>query len=451
MRKSDEELLKTLKNNPELLEQVKALKASGKSNDAKRYDSNRKVLYKGEFERFNPHRYQYSWTDNKNKRHVVYADDLDALRRKERQIQKDIEEGIQTNDADNITVGMMWNAYMESKEKALRDKSKESYTSAYNSNIKPYLEIAKVRELHYSDIVKFYSTLLKKKNSTYNQMKLVNSILNSIFELCIRNQYLTVNPCKGALASIKDACRKTEKKEALTVEQEENLLQFISENGFYKHWLPFITVELLTGMRISELCGLSWSEVDFENNQIVLEHQLQKYKAPNDESQSLHLCDAKTEAGERIIPLFPDAKIALLNAKEFQTEFNIHPVSITGIVNGKKKTVSDFCFIKTNGMPFSKDEVNHSLRRIRDAYNKQEQERADAEGREPILLDKPLSSHVLRHTFSTRLAEADVNMKVHQEIMGHENIKTTMNIYTDAQPKKIHEEVEKAIDKMKLN
>ena len=48
-----------------------------------------------------------------------------------------------------------------------------------------------------------------------------------------------------------------------------------------------------------------------------------------------------------------------------------------------------------------------------------------------VLLPK-FSCHILRHTFTTRLCEAGVNVKVIQDVLGHSDISTTMNIYADA-------------------
>lgn len=144
-----------------------------------------------------------------------------------------------------------------------------------------------------------------------------------------------------------------------------------------------------------------------------------------------------------MIVMVPDVRAALLKEKEFQEELELKSVPIKGCVDGKSVIVKDFVFLKTTGFPYCKDEVNHSLRRIKDTYNKQETEKAITEKREPVLI-KQLSSHIMRHTFSTRCVESDMNIKVVQSIMGHEDIKTTMNIYTDVKDDKIHKEFEKA-------
>lgn len=65
------------------------------------------------------------------------------------------------------------------------------------------------------------------------------------------------------------------------------------------------------------------------------------------------------------------------------------------------------------------------------AYNEAELEKAEKEKREPQLLP-PFSCHNLRHTFCTRLCENETNLKIIQDIMGHRDISTTMEIYAEA-------------------
>ena len=75
--------------------------------------------------------------------------------------------------------------------------------------------------------------------------------------------------------------------------------------------------------------------------------------------------------------------------------------------------------------------VNDTIRRICKNYNAEEALNAKKEKREPILLPD-FSCHHLRHTFCTRLCETETNLKVIQDIMGHKDIQTTMNIYAEA-------------------
>ena len=90
----------------------------------------------------------------------------------------------------------------------------------------------------------------------------------------------------------------------------------------------------------------------------------------------------------------------------------------------------DFIFVNRNGEVQHQGTLNKALKRIMRDCNDQVLLENDLES-EPTLLPN-FSCHVLRHTFATRICEAGVNLKVIQDILGHVDISTTMNIYVDA-------------------
>lgn len=81
------------------------------------------------------------------------------------------------------------------------------------------------------------------------------------------------------------------------------------------------------------------------------------------------------------------------------------------------------------------------LKRIFDHYNSAEILQAKKEKREPVILPR-FSCHVLRHTFATRLCEAESNLKVIQSVMGHKSVETTMDIYAEATNRRKQESFE---------
>ena len=92
---------------------------------------------------------------------------------------------------------------------------------------------------------------------------------------------------------------------------------------------------------------------------------------------------------------------------------------------------SNFVFQNRYGEMLTPHVVNRAIERIIRDCNQTEVERAKQECREPVLLPH-FSVHNLRHTFCTRLCENETNLKIIQEIMGHRNIKTTMDVYNEA-------------------
>ena len=88
---------------------------------------------------------------------------------------------------------------------------------------------------------------------------------------------------------------------------------------------------------------------------------------------------------------------------------------------------TDFIFINRFGSVQHQGTLNKALRRIIRDCNEDQLARGM---KEPVLLPK-FSCHSLRHTFTTRLVEEGVNIKVVQDVLGHKDVATTLNIYTD--------------------
>lgn len=99
---------------------------------------------------------------------------------------------------------------------------------------------------------------------------------------------------------------------------------------------------------------------------------------------------------------------------------------------GTKCTVTidgytDFIFINRFGGTQHQGTLNKALRRIIRDCNGMQLEKKE---KESVLLP-PFSCHSLRHTFTTRMVESGVNVKVVQEVLGHKDVSTTLDIYTD--------------------
>ena len=128
----------------------------------------------------------------------------------------------------------------------------------------------------------------------------------------------------------------------------------------------------------------------------------------------------KTPAGNRQVPMLDFVKEAFLMEKERQEMFDLH---CEIIIDG----YSDFIFINRFGQTQHQSTLNKAIRRIiRDCNDEQLLKDTNTK----VLLPH-FSCHSLRHTFTTRMCEAGVNVKVIQDALGHKDISTTLNIYTD--------------------
>ena len=111
---------------------------------------------------------------------------------------------------------------------------------------------------------------------------------------------------------------------------------------------------------------------------------------------------------------------------------------------------SGFIFTNRMGYVHNPQTINRAIERVRIAANAKEEERAKAEHRKPLVI-RHFSAHNLRHTFCTRFCENETNIKVIQEIMGHSDISTTMNIYAEATEAKKKESFESLEGKIKIS
>lgn len=130
------------------------------------------------------------------------------------------------------------------------------------------------------------------------------------------------------------------------------------------------------------------------------------------------------EQAQQIRERYPTAK-ALYDEKRRQRELGI---TCKTVIDG----YTDFIFFNRYGNPYQPAAINREIARLVRAHNDEERNKAKQEERGPLLLPN-FSCHQLRHTFCTRLCENETNIKVIQDVMGHTDIRTTMEIYAEAQ------------------
>ena len=404
----------------------------------KRRDSKGRVLWAGESQRPDG-KYEFKYADNNGERHSVYSWKLvatdrvpvgkqvtESLRDMEKRIKKDLEDNLLVYETRKMTLNSFWDEYIAMKHE-LKDSTRSNYIYMYDKYIRPEIGQKNITVIKYSDVKKFYMSLIYEKGFKPNSMEIVNTILHPVFTSAVRDGYIRLNPSNGVMAEIKKSHTwEKPKRHALTERQQELFVNFTAHSHQYNHWLPLITTMLGTGCRIGEVLGLRWEDCDFEQNIISVNHTL-IYRKFTDEPCHYAVTTPKTKAGERIIPMLADVKDALKTEYKQQLEDGFNESVIDGY--------SGFIFKSRYNTVLSPHGVNRVLDRIIKAYNTQEEQAAKKERRKPELLPH-FSCHNLRHTFCTRFCENETNLKVIQEIMGHADITTTMDIYNEATKEK---------------
>lgn len=389
---------------------------TGKGN--KRYDSKRRLLRTGEIQRSDGY-YTYRWTERNGKRHSVTANTLEELREKEDAIIRDKHDGIRT-EAQNVTINDIFDMWRNMK-RGLKDNTFQNYCYMYNMFVQPELGKLRVQTLKKSDVKRFYNMLVDERNLKIATVDNVHTVLHQVLTVAVEDGYLRLNVSDNVLKELKQAHNlESERRKALTVAEEKLFLQYLrSDKTQYHHWYPIFAVMIGTGMRVGEVTGLRWCDIDLEEEIMDVNHTLVYYNhAQNGCYFNVHT--PKTKAGNRKIPMLDYVKKAFLEEKQYQER---NDIKCKATIDG----YSDFIFINRFGSTQHQGTLNKALRRIiRDCNDAQFSKNIA----NPVLLPK-FSCHSLRHTFTTRLVEEGVNIKVIQDVLGHKDVGTTLNIYTD--------------------
>ena len=389
---------------------------------AKRKDHKGRVLKEGESYRKNDGRYMFRYISSDGKRHTIYEQDLNALREKEKKINRDLTIGIRIGE-DNITLNDIYEMWKKDKN-TLKQTTKGNYIYMYDHFVKEGFGCTKLKDIRKSDVRRFYNSLLDAKRLKVNTLDSIHTVVHQLFNLAADDLYIRINPSDGVMGECKRAHNMDiPKRPALTIPQQEAFIRYTGEIPKYKHWKPLFTFFLGTGCRVSEVVGLRWEDIHMDDGYIDINHNMVYYQRDQGKCY-FSISTPKTEAGSRIIPMLPEVRQALLDEKSYQKEVGL-------VCNADIDGYTDFIFLNRFGNPHNPQTINRTIKRITLSYSEEEMESADREGREAILIP-PFSCHNLRHTFCTRYCENETNLKVIQEIMGHKDIATTMEVYAEA-------------------
>ena len=221
--------------------------------------------------------------------------------------------------------------------------------------------------------------------------------LRSAFELAEENGLVYRSP---VLRRFKAEGRENKNREALTPEQERQLLDAIKTTRAYL----FVWMALSTGLRRGELLGLMWDCVDLDSAVVHVRRSMVL-----DEAGKYVLADrTKTEAGLRTVPIPKDLCTALRAARS--------------------KSKSMLVFTQLNGLQFSPGAFNQFWKNhVTKWYGPSAKTTGKYNG---VIANVNVTPHVLRHTYVTRCFEAGLDIKEVQYLAGHENADVTLGVYT---------------------
>lgn len=270
------------------------------------------------------------------------------------------------------------------------------YKRTMKNHINNELGFIKINNINPATLQKYFAE--KQKILSNSSINAIKNILNNTFKLAIKQNILLSNPMK----QLELRQKKIERK--VSALSQDDLSKVLSEVAGTRYYIPFI-ISIQTGARRGEVLGLTWNDIDFENKRLSFKKSLLAK-----DGEGVELSTTKTASSNRSILMTEKLIEELIKWREEQT---------------KNKQLygdyyySDYDFVCTNqdGSPINPKRLSTQINRLSKRLN------------------IPLRFHDLRHTHATMLLEADVNIKVIQERLGHNDISTTLNVYSHVTPK----------------
>ena len=378
-------------------------------------------------------RYVYQYYDLKGNRKRVYSWRLvetdpvpkgkawcESLREMEKVILKDQMDGIETKS--KLTLNDQWDADIADKPE-LKQSTRTNYRYMYDKYIRDDIGKMLIKSITYSDCKRFFNKLIHERGFKPSSVEIINTLLHPVFRIAVRDNVIRTNPIDGIIAELKRSNDwVVEKRHALTKEQQTAFVNYVRNHEVYGHWYPLIICLLGTGCRVGEMLGLRWEDVFWNDGYISIDHSL-IYRQQDDGSCRFRVTTTKTRNSDREIPMFGSVRKAL--KEEYARQCR------EGFCEDEIEGYSGFIWMNCHGHVFSPHNLNRALDRITRDYNAEEKVNAKKEHRKPELLPH-FSAHHLRHTFCTRICEEETDLKLIQEIMGHADITTTMDIYNES-------------------
>lgn len=369
---------------------------------AKRKDHKGRILKTGESQRKDLI-YQYRYTDCRGERHTIYASTLQELRQKEKEIQHQIEDGMDYA-AGQITVIELLEKYISLKQ-GVRYNTQIGYQFVLNLVKKEDFGYRKISTIKVSDAKQWF-VKLQRDGRGYSTITSVRGVVKPAFQMACDEDAIRKNPFLFNLRGV--VVNDSVPRAALTDEQLAIWMSFIKTDKTYSKYYDEFLVLLETGMRVSEFCGLTRKDLDFRKRRIRVDHQLARERAGQ-----YHIEKTKTDKGRRFIPMTDVVYDALKRMLERRPRVDVEPM-VDGYTN--------FIMLDKNGNPKVALHIENEMRWAMKKYKK-------------LHPDSPLphiTPHVFRHTFCTGYANDGMNIKDLQYLMGHSDASVTLNVYSHA-------------------
>lgn len=292
------------------------------------------------------------------------------------------------------------------KKETIKQSTYHVYHYRIKKYINPFFSVIKIEDIDDDTIRSFIKSLKnsKTKDSLAPQtVKGIINLLNEFFKHQIKLCNIKINPCDGVVLPRIN----TSKIKVLNDKEKNQLIQHLLQENSSRSKL--VLMGLFTGMRIGELCALTWDNVDLKSNKVIVSATNQRVQSSAKKNKTMVIMGSpKTRSSNREIPI------------------SRFIVKIVKQLYAIRTSISNYVFCK-------KDGTGYDVRGIQKYFDK-------------IIHQLGISKknfHCIRHTFATQAIEAGVDVKTLSMILGHSSVITTLNLYVHPNEKHIRNRVEK--------
>ncbi len=330
----------------------------------------------------------------------------------------------------DITLTAWFNKWFdEVKAKKVKPQSINPMKRAFNRTFGFYLGTRKLKDIGTFDIQTAMNAM-EAKGIAISTIRDALGRIRECMEYAVACRMISYNPCVAVEVPWESA--RTEEEIPYSQEEQD---AFLNELELESNWyIEMFYIMFLTGMRVGEVGGLHWSDVDFKNKCIHINGSLSCSYYEGVKTEEIVV--PKTVNSFRKIPFIGEAEEMFIRQKEKVKNLK----KILGKRWRAPKSLGDLVFVTTLGSPCSRYVVQKEINKVTDRINERRAMEAVETGIVPETF-RHGHPHLLRHTFATRCFEVGIEPKVVQTLMGHATISTTLDIYTHVLEKKRESEV----------
>lgn len=319
--------------------------------------------------------------------------------------------------ACNQTIGQWLDTwYNDHAVHNVKVSTRVNYESIINRHLKPQLGHIKLVSLKKTDIEAVYRKLFAngringKGGLSVKTVKCIALVLHAALEEAYRREYIIKNPASIARIPTRRSTGTAKKEIEILSKEEQKTLMLVCGDDVYG---TAVMTALYTGVRIGELLGIQWNDIDFEEKTIRISKQVNRIKDYSENAKAKTRLglehSTKTDSSNRMVDMCDPLVAILARYKEVQT-------AERHLWGSKYNDL---------GMVFARADGNYmDPATFRDKYR----------GILATAGVKQLTFHALRHTFATRALEAGIPIKAVSKLLGHASVEITMDTYSHVLP-----------------